>query len=278
VRTVIVYWDLVALWNFALDYLLLLGTLRLDGRGVRRRRIAAAAGLGAAYSAAALTAPFSPWTLAAALIVMCAAAFAGTGRCIRLTLLFLLLACGFGGLVLLLGRVSGGMERLARALLWARLPWGVFCAAAGLSYVLLTLVFRGGARHTADELIRAQIEYGGRRVELTLYRDTGNLLTDPMTGEGVPVIEKSALAPLFSGGKGEDAAYKTVTALPCRTVSGGETELDAFRCDALTVDGRALGARLIAVSDQAFGDRYQGLWYSEDREEMREHGLETAVG
>ncbi|MBQ7713507.1 MAG: sigma-E processing peptidase SpoIIGA, partial [Oscillospiraceae bacterium] len=45
----IVYWDLVALWNFALDYLLLLGAARLAGRGFRRVRLALGAALGAAY-------------------------------------------------------------------------------------------------------------------------------------------------------------------------------------------------------------------------------------
>ena len=234
----VVYWDLVALWNFALDYLLLLGTLRLAGRPVRRLRVALAAALGAAYSVAALALPFSLWTLAGALLLMCCAAFGHTGRFLKLTLLFLLLACGLGGGVLLLGRVSGGMERLARGMVYAQLPWGVFFAAAGLSYLLLTLIFRGGARHGAGDFVTARVTYGGRSVTLRLLRDTGNALTDPLTGEGVPVIEESALAPLFEEGNGGSAAYTTFTPLRVGTVSGGGT-LRAFRCDELSVDGRS---------------------------------------
>ena len=276
VRGLVVYWDLVALWNFALDYILLLGTLRLAGRPACRWRIALAAALGAAYAVAALSAPFSLWTLLGAMLLMCGVAFGQAGRFVKLTLLFLLLACGLGGGVLLLGHVSGGMARLTRGMVYAELPWGVFFAAAGLSYLLLTVIFRGGARHDQSEFVRARVEYRGRSAELTLLRDTGNVLTDPLTGEGVPVIEKNMLMPLFQKGNGEDAAYISFTALRVGTVSGGGT-LDAFRCDKLTVDGRDLGARLIALSPEAFGGAYQGLWYDEKKEE-RQHGLAAMVG
>ena len=126
------------------------------------------------------------------MLLMCCVAFGQTGRFLKLTLLFLLLSCGLGGGVLLLGRASGGMARLGRAMVYAELPWGVFCAAAGLSYLLLTVIFRGGAKHDRDDFVRAQIEFRGRSAEVTLFRDTGNVLTDPLTGEGVPVIEKAA--------------------------------------------------------------------------------------
>lgn len=275
VRGLVVYWDLVALWNFALDYILLLGTLRLAGRSACRWRVALAAALGAAYAVAALTTPFSLWTLAGVMLLMCCVAFGQTGRFLKLTLLFLLLSCGLGGGVLLLGRASGGMARLGRAMVYAELPWGVFCAAAGLSYLLLTVIFRGGAKHDRDDFVRAQIEFRGRSAEVTLFRDTGNVLTDPLTGEGVPVIEKNALAALFSEGNGNLAAYKTFTALRVGTVSGSGT-LDAFRCDKLVVDGRDLGARLIALSPEAFGGRYRGLWYDEEKEER--HDLAAMVG
>ena len=277
VRGMVVYWDLAALWNFALDYLLLLGTLRIAGRPVRRLRLALGAALGAAYSVAALALALPAWTVPAVLLAMTLAAFGRTGRYVKLTLLYLLLACGLGGIVLLLGRL-GGMERLAYGLIYARLPWGVFFAASGLSYLLLTLGFRDGARHGGGDLERVRVEHGGRHVTLRLLRDTGNTLSDPMTGEGVPVIEKKALLPLFPEGSGDEAAYITVTALRARTVGGMGETLDAFRCDRLFVGGRSLGARLIALSPEAFGGAYQGLWFDDEREERERHELEKAVG
>lgn len=270
----IVYWDAAAVWNFSLDYLLLLGTAYLAGRGLRRGRIALGAAFGAAYAVASLALALPLWTLLPALAAMGYLAFGGDARWPRQTLLFLLLACGLGGAVLLLGRLTGGVERLARCLVGARVPWGVFFAATGAAYLLLGFVFRGGARHGESEYVRARVEYRGRAVEVRLFRDTGNTLSDPLTGEGVPVIEKSALAPLFQ--KGSAAAF---IALPYRSV-GVEGTLEAFHCDRLVADGQDLGARLIALSPEAFGGRCRGLWFSEteEREEATEHdGMEAAV-
>lgn len=263
----IVYWDLVAAWNFSLDYLLLLCTLRLAGRPVRRWRLALGAALGAVYAVIALILPFSPWLLLGAMALICFAAF-GRDRWLKLTLLFVLLACSLCGSVLLLGRVSGSAARLARGMVYAELPWGVFLGAVLGAWLLLTFVFRGGARHGAAELVRACVEYRGARAEVMLLRDTGNTLTDPLTGEGVPVIERTALAALPIEA---DRTLHAGTAL-------GAALLPAFRCDALTVDGRALGARLIALSDHALGQRYQGLWYDEGKEAAERHELQALVG
>lgn len=257
----IVYWDLAAAWNFALDYLLLLGTLRLAGQPIRRKRVAAAAALGAAYSAAALAVPALVWALLPVALVMCRVAFGHAPRLLRLSLLFLLLSCALAGLVLLLGRLGG--DRVLRGAALAELPWGVFCAAMGSAYLLLTVVFRAAARHGAADFITVRVEYGGAAAELRLLRDTGNTLCDPLTGEGVPVIEEAALLPLLD--KGNGAAYTNAATLRVGTVGGGGT-LRAFRCDRLTAGGRNLGARLIALTPECFGGAYQGLWFDEQEE------------
>ncbi|MBE7004956.1 MAG: hypothetical protein E7425_11900 [Ruminococcaceae bacterium] len=266
----VVYWDVAAAWDLLLDYLLLLGTARLAGRCIRRRRLALSAALGAAFSAASLVLSLPEWTLVPALLAMCALAFAGSGRTVRLTLLFALLACSLGGAALLLGRAFGDVRRFARCMLYARMPWGVFFAASALSYVLLSCVFRGGARGDGGERVHVRVEYAGKRADVLLLRDTGNLLTDPLTGEGVPVIERRALASLL-------ALAPPVKQLEAHSACGESTRLDAFRCDQLYADGRALGARLVALSPETFAGRCQGLWFAE-REEAGEYGLETAVG
>lgn len=281
-KRMVVYWDLVAIWNFLLDYILLLGATRLAGLPARRGRLALAAGFGAVYAAAQLALPYSPWALGAAMLAMCALAFGRTERFLKLTLLFALLACGLGGGVVLLGNAFGSMKRLARGVVYAQLPWGVFLAAAGLSYLLLAVVFRNGARHGGEALVRARVEYGGKRVTLTLLRDTGNTLEDPLTGEGVPVVYAGAVKPLFSREMPrllEDASAAEAEArgaglvlLRCGTVGAPDTALPAFRCDALTVDGKTLGARLIAVTPYPVGDGggYQGLWCN-DRQAVVAH-------
>lgn len=252
----IVYWDALAVWNFALDYLLLYGAVRLAGRSVCRRRLVLGAALGAAYSVAQLCFPLTAWSLFGAMALMCALAFGRTERFIKLTLLFVMLSCALAGAAVLLGSLSGNMDRVIRGMRYAELPWGVFFAAAGVSYLLLTFVFRGGARHAGDELVRARIRLGGRSAEVTLLRDTGNTLEDPLTGERVPVVCADAVRTLLPR---EETAY---TLLRYRALGVPEGTLRAFRCDSLRIDGTEKGARLIALAPHALSDGapYQGLW------------------
>lgn len=252
----VVYWDLVLLFNFLTDYLLLYCAAQLSGFGIRRKRIALGAFAGAAYAVVQLLFPKSVLVMLAVLALMGVLTFFGTGRAIRLTLLFAALACAFGGGVLLLGQVFGTTRQLAHGVLFAELPWRVFFAAAVLSYLLLGFVFRGSAQHTDSELAAVTIFYHGASVSLTLLRDTGNTLTDPQTGVGIPVISKHAVRELL--GEDEIALLPCVPYCSVGTQSGS---LPVFCCDELKCDGVSLGARPIAVSANVLGGgRYVGLW------------------
>ena len=268
---VVVYWDLAALVNGAADYLLLLSAARLAGRTVPRPRLIGAAAFGACYAALQLFLPRSVLILAAAFAVMTLLAFFGTGRALKLGLLTLLLACALGGGVMLLGQCCGSLARLTRGVVYAQLPWGVLLGAMGVTYLLLSTVFRGAARHEGGGLLRVTLTRGGRSVTLRLLHDSGNLLTDPATGESVPVLgESAARALLPKDGEG----YIT---LSCTTAGGGGT-LRAFYCDSLRVNGRSLGRRLVAVSPDIYGDAgFQGVWRLEGGEKAHEQAS-TALG
>ena len=260
----VVYWDLAALVNGAADYLLLLSAARLAGRTVPRLRLLGAAAFGAAYAVLRLVLPCSPWLTAAAFVGMALLAFRGTGRALKLGLLTLLLSCALGGGVLLLGQCCGTLERVARGVIFAQLPWGVLLGAMGVTYLLLSTVFRGGARHDGGELLRVRLTHGGKTVTLRLLHDSGNLLTDPLTGESVPVIGQSALRALLPE---REEGYIT---LSC-TTAGGSRVLRAFYCDSVRVNGRDLGRRLVAVSPDIYGDSgFQGVWRMEDQEGAHE--------
>lgn len=252
----IVYWDSVLLFNFLTDYLLLFCTMRLSGFAIKRLRLTLAALLGAVYAVVQLTFPCSVFCLLAVLSLMGAQAFFGTGRALKLTLLFAALSCALGGCVLLLGQFSGSTERLVRGVVFAELPWGVFCAAAVLCYLILGVVFRYSAQHTGGELARVTLTYRGKSASLTLLRDTGNTLTDAQTGTGIPVVSERAVRDLLSADE--------IALLPCipyRCVGTQEGLLPVFRCDELSCDGVSLGARLVAVSPNALGGgTYVGLW------------------
>lgn len=254
----VLYWDIAALVNGAADYLLLLSAARLAGRTVPRRRLAAGAALGALYGAVQLILPQSLWLGAAVFAGMVLLAFYGTGRALKLGLLTLLLSCALGGGAVLLGRACGSMERLARGIVFAELPWKVLCSAAGITYFLLSTVFRGGARCCGESTVTATLTHGGKRVSVRLLHDSGDLLADPSNGESVPVIGESALRCLLPR---EEEAYIW---LHC-TTAGGTGMLRAFYCDSLCVRGTELGRRLIAVSPVLYGDGgFQGVWHAEE--------------
>lgn len=254
----LVYWDLTALWNLLADYLLLLSSARLAGVGVARLRLFLGAAVGAAYAAAQLFLPHSPLLLGAAFALLCAVSFYGTGRALRLSLLFALLCCAFGGIVLLLGGFVG-MERLRRGLFFGELPWGVFFAAAGLSYLLLCVIFRGAARYKKTDFAEASVTMHGETVTLRLLCDSGNTLRDPASGAPIPIVESVALEPLHL------IAEELWQEIPYTAVGVGEGRLKAFRCDTLTIDGEARGASLVAVSPTPLGADFRGLWCVEER-------------
>ena len=218
----VIYVESVLAFNFLLDYLLLFGAARLAGRTVARRRLLRGAAVGGAYAAVQLFLPRSALLLLLALALMGAAAFSGSGRAVKLTLLFFLVSCGFGGTVVLLGQGTGAMTRLARGVVAADLPWGVFLLAAGLSYLLISVVFRFGAART-----------------------------------GVAVIDRHALGDLVS--EKEAAALPRI---PYCSVGQTDGTLPLLHCEGIILDGKDLGARSVALTERPPGDggAYAGLW------------------
>jgi stage II sporulation protein GA (sporulation sigma-E factor processing peptidase) len=187
----VIYIESVFAFNVLVDYLLLFGAARVAGRTVARRRLLLGAAVGGIYAAVQLFLPKSVVLLLLGLALMGAAAYRGSGRAVKLTLLFFLASCGLAGVVMLLGQSLGSMARLARGVVTANLPWGVFLIAAGTSYLLLSVVFRYGAARTGSETADVVIAYRGKTARVRLLRDTGNTLCDPVTGLGLPATHRS---------------------------------------------------------------------------------------
>ncbi len=81
----------------------------------------------------------------------------------------------------------------------AELNWGVFLLAGGLCFLLLSVVFRGSARHAVEgQLRRCSVERRGRRADLTALLDTGHTLSDGLTGRPVLTAHWEALGPLWT--------------------------------------------------------------------------------
>lgn len=264
-----VYIDSLFLLNFIIDYLLLLLTGRVTGSPLRRWRIALAAGLGGVYSVfcvlygvAALSHPVFKLAVAL-LLVLCA--YGHCRRLLRCCVIFLALSAALGG-----GLYA--LELMAGAPLSLSVPSILLFSAA--AYGLLSLAGRKLARHSPAELRRFTVRLGARSVTLTALLDNGNTLTDPMTGQGVPVAEGDSLASLLP----PEADYRhpaqcfqtlpdpgAFRLLPYRSVGVDGGLLLAVRADAVEVDGKPLASRLIALSPTPVSDTgtYQALLFEE---------------
>lgn len=188
----VVYVDEVFLLNGIVDYLLLLSAARLAGEPLRRLRMALAAALGGMYAAAVffpgfgfLAAPLCKLAAAAAMTLI---AFGGSRRLLRVSLVFLGVSAAFGGGVLALQFFFG-----APAVLDLKT---VLLSAAGC-YAFLSLLFHGAAKHTGRELAPVELTLGECRCRLTALIDTGNTLSDPVTGRPVMVAEGEKVTALF---------------------------------------------------------------------------------
>ena len=86
----VIYIESVFAFNVLVDYLLLFGAARVAGRTVARRRLLLGAAVGGIYAAVQLFLPKSVVLLLLGLALMGAAAYRGSGRAVKLTLLFFL--------------------------------------------------------------------------------------------------------------------------------------------------------------------------------------------
>lgn len=281
----VVYVDVLAAINFAVDFLLLLATARLAGVYVRRRRLAAGAAVGAAYAVCTVypvpAILLWPVVRLAVGLVMVRLAFGKQERAVfgKLYLLFLLVAFGFAGCTVALYWMTG--TQLGQSgVYYFDVPFRVVAAACGIAYVLSGLLFRGAAKHGAVHQTAEQVEValGDRRVCFSLLYDTGNDLADPVTGRPVLVLERRAAARLMPSEllfvctaleQSNCAGLLTripepwrarFRLLPYRSLGNAGGMLLMLRPDEVTRQSGTRYDAYVAISpDRIAGGRYEGL-------------------
>lgn len=263
----IIWADLCLAVNFAADYLLCLLAARLCSAPLRRGRYALAALLGALYALAAavhggaLRAPGGKLLAAAAL---CLAAFGGE-RCFpRLCAAFLALGAALGGALWALT-----LERPGAALSPAALFAGFALFWAGLRVYLC-----GCAARRETETAAVELRFLGRSARFRALMDTGNSLSDPVSGAHVMVVSPAALravfgehAALFELGEPLEILSRADALAPLRgrlrlvpyAAVGARGFLVAFRPERLEVSGRVRSDLLIALSPSASGDGFEAI-------------------
>ena len=115
-----------------------------------------------------------------------------------------------------------------------------------------------------QRLIPVELTYGGKTLQLTALRDTGNTLHDPVTGKSVLVVGADAAWQLtgLTDGQLRDplTTIETVPGLrliPYQSV-GNSGFLLAVCIPKAKIGGRQ-GSAIVALSPQVFGSHYQAL-------------------
>lgn len=280
----VIYIDTLFLLNALVDYLLLLAAARLAGEPLRRWRFALGAALGGLYAVAIFLPGLGflahPLCRMASAALMLVAAYGGSRRLLRQGILFVALTCAFGGGVVAIGLLGGTGLALGNGVFYSALDLKVVLLSAAVCYGVLTLVFQRLNRHSAasGELVSARLGLGGRWVALTALVDTGNTLTDPVSGRPVMVAEGERAKELFPRdhrpgpgdlrdptsalprlGTGEWS--RRFRLLPYRSVGVERGLLLAVRVDELELNGRGRGPVLVALSPTPVSDGggYQAL-------------------
>ena len=271
----VIYVDTLFLLNALVDYLLLLCAARLAGEPLKRLRFALGAVLGGGYAVAIFLPGLGflerPACQLAAAVLMVLAAFWGSRRLGRQVLIFFALSCAFAGGVLALSMLGGQGLSLNRGVIYSGMDLKIVLLSAAGCYAVLSLLLQKAVRHTSftGELKAVRLELEDRTVELTALTDTGNTLTDPVTGQGVMVAEGERLLPLFTASQRPSVqelrdpagALERLTGagghfrlLPYRAVGVDRGLLLAVRVDRAVVDGEDRGAMVVALSPTPVSD------------------------
>lgn len=248
-----IYLDVVFAINFSVDFLLLLGTNRMCGYLPQYKRGILAALLGGIYGCVCLLPGFHflgniLWRVVC-LLLMGWIAFGN--RAFRRIIVFSFLSMALGGIA------SGFSENSTWALL----------ASAAVLWVLCFVGFRGRACQAV--YIPVVIYNNGQDIHITALQDTGNLLTDPITGKPVLLVgsdiaaqltgidEKRLSTPVDTLAKLQIPGMRLI---PYHSVGNRSGMLLAIRMKNVQI-GKWQGSTLVAFAPQILNTegRYQAL-------------------
>ena len=246
------YLDVLWFLNFSVDLLLLVATNRLSGYPTAVGRTVLAAVLGGFYgSVCVLPGAFfltgTGWRIVF-LAIMGVLSFGANKDAIRRCILFVLLSMASGGIALGLGS-SGVMSVL-------------FCA---FSVCIMCMFGRRG--RFGKRYVPVEIRHNGKCYRFTALIDTGNTLTDPITGRNALVVSSRIGQQLlgedkihFSDPVAAMAHIQGGRLIPYHTV-GNTGGLMAAKCFPDVTIGKWHGSCLIAFSPQNLGrgEAYEAL-------------------
>ena len=283
----VIYADSVFFLNMAMDYVLFLGTARLAGLTLQRKRYVLAAVLGGLYAVAVFLPRMEflgamPVKLSVG-VVLCQIAFGREQKLLRLILLFSGISCAMAGGVLGLGLMTGSNVPMAGGIFFTDVDAYVLLVAATTAYLLLTVVFRAAAKHAAaGELVTAGVCLKNKETELTALWDSGNTLRDGVSGQFVLVVAPAAIDTILPSQvrmvlrKGDLRFPETLLApmrltapelrprlIPYRAVGVSGGLLLTITADSVKIGGETYAGVPVALSPTVLGEGYSALWGGE---------------
>ncbi len=253
-----VYLDELFLLNTAIDYFLLLATAKVCALPYRRGRFALTAALGGLWCCLSLL-PGLPWLKGSVMktvlaLLMTLLAFGPEAKLGRCFAAFLGISVMFGGAVYAAGLWRGTWSPGGRLV---QLDMRVLILSFALCWAGVSLVFRHSVKKAEREFWDVTLTRDGRSVSFRALRDTGNSLTDPVTGCPVLVAEAGALAGLFSpeqaktlaGGAVEAAeSIRGLRLIPYRGLGTQGGMLACFRPEHIQVNGKGRSDLIAAIA------------------------------
>ena len=273
----VVYLDTLFLLNAILDYLLLLCSARLAGEELHRLRMAAGGVLGGAYAAAAVLPGMEfllhPICKIGSAVLMVVVGLGKSRRLLRQSVIFFALACAFGGGVLAISLLGGQGMSLGGGVVYSGMDIKIVLLSAAGCYAVFVLGLSRVGRHTAQtgELVQTKLQIFDRYITFTSLVDTGNTLTDPVSGRSVMVADADRIIELFPANHAPNREDLLAPAqalgrlnrgmwrgrfrlLPYRSVGVECGLLLAVRMDNVCLNGEDQGAMLVALSPTPVSD------------------------
>lgn len=273
----VIYADILFLLNAVIDYLLLLISAKTAGTPLKRIRFGLGAALGGAYAVFVFLPGFSFLNRAFYKVLFCLMmlliAYGVQKMLVKQILVFIALTCALGGGVMAIGMMDAVDFSLGKAVIYSIPDLKVVILSAALCYALLSLVMPKLMQHTSaeSEIRNISFDLFERRIQVSALLDTGNTLTDPVTGYVVPVAEGEVLGVLFPAEfrpEKEDlldpvhgmtrlnrGVWKgRFRLLPYRAVGVERGLLLAVKMDSIILDGQKQPGTLVALSPTPVSD------------------------
>ncbi len=245
---------IVAILNFIINLLMIVGTNALFGCVPDYRRILLAASAGGLYGGACLLPRFVflgyPWWRVICLVVVGIIAYGINKASLKIITVFILLCLSLD---------------IAASAIFSKGMGQLFLAGG----VMLLCLYGPCIKMRGTSLVPVELCYGGKHLCLTALNDTGNTLYDPVTGKSVLVVGADIAQELTGLTKEHlrrpldaiaNANVAGLRLIPYHTIDKASGMLLALHIPYVKV-GSWHGSGLIAFAPEGLGreERYQAL-------------------